>query len=140
MPALAPDCHPGYGSTLSCYLPQRLLEHLGRLASGDQMAVIDDHRRHRVDALLQIELLALADLGRVLVRGQDGAGSLHIEADLGHLASPWEVHRQWVTRLEEEMFLQGDKERAAGMPVSPLMDRHKTGITKSQVRENPDEI
>ena len=53
-------------------------------------------------------------------------------ADLGHLASPRGVHRQWVTLLEEEMFRQGDRERAAGYPVSPLMDRSKTGITKSQ--------
>jgi hypothetical protein len=34
----------------------------------------------------------------------------------------------------QEMFRQGDRERAADFPVSPLMDRHKTGITKSQVR------
>ena len=54
-------------------------------------------------------------------------------ADLGHLGSPREVHLKWVTLLEEEMFRQGDRERAAGYPVSPLMDRTKTGITKSQV-------
>ena len=29
----------------------------------------------------------------------------------------------WVKRLEEELFRQGDKERATKMPVSPLMDR-----------------
>ena len=29
----------------------------------------------------------------------------------------------WVKRLEEELFRQGDRERAAKMPVSPLMDR-----------------
>ena len=30
------------------------------------------------------------------------------------------------------MFLQGDRERALGQPVSPLMDRTKGGVTKSQ--------
>ena len=54
-------------------------------------------------------------------------------ADLGHLASPLEVHQMWVHRLEEEMFLQGDKERQRSLPISPLMDRSSgKGITKSQ--------
>ena len=54
-------------------------------------------------------------------------------ADIGHLASPREVHLRWVHRLEEEMFKQGDMERVNGLPISPLMDRLKgQGITKSQ--------
>ena len=27
-------------------------------------------------------------------------------ADLGHLAAEWDVHRRWVSVLEEEFFLQ----------------------------------
>ena len=54
-------------------------------------------------------------------------------ADLGHLSTARGTHQRWVTLLEEEMFRQGDRERAAGQPVSALMDRTKTGITKSQV-------
>eukprot|EP00891_Asterochloris_glomerata_P000667 jgi/Astpho2/667/e_gw1.00013.90.1_t len=54
-------------------------------------------------------------------------------ADVGHLAAPWAVHNRWVLGLEEEMFRQGDQERALRLPVSPLMDRSKSGITKSQV-------
>ena len=53
-------------------------------------------------------------------------------ADLGHLASAQHVHLRWVHLLEEEMFRQGDLEKARGYPVSPLMDRDKEGITKSQ--------
>ena len=53
-------------------------------------------------------------------------------ADLGHLASAEGVHLKWVGLLEEEMFRQGDKEKARGYPVSPLMDRDKAGITRSQ--------
>ena len=30
------------------------------------------------------------------------------------------------------MFRQGDKERELGQPISPLMDRAKGGVTKSQ--------
>ena len=53
-------------------------------------------------------------------------------ADIGHLASPLEVHLRWVKQLEEEMFQQGDQERLSDLPVSPLMDRNGQGITKSQ--------
>lgn len=31
------------------------------------------------------------------------------------------------------MFLQGDAERAAGVAISPLCDRSKAGVLKSQV-------
>ena len=53
-------------------------------------------------------------------------------SDLGHLASIEKVHRKWVEVLEEEMFRQGDRERELGYPISPLMNRDKGGITKSQ--------
>jgi len=54
-------------------------------------------------------------------------------ADLGHLASPREVHKVWVQHLEEEFFRQGDREKQNGLSVSPLMDRDKNGISMSQV-------
>ena len=40
---------------------------------------------------------------------------------------------RWLERLEEELFRQGDRERAAGLPISPLFDRTKQGVSKSQV-------
>ncbi|MEW5317249.1 MAG: hypothetical protein WDW38_008563 [Sanguina aurantia] len=54
-------------------------------------------------------------------------------ADLGHLSAPLHVHLRWVAALEEEFFRQGDAEKACMLPVSPLFDRTKPGITKSQV-------
>ena len=53
-------------------------------------------------------------------------------ADLGHWSSEWPVHRKWVQSLEEEFFRQGDSEQEAGIPISPLMDRSKGGVTTSQ--------
>lgn len=53
-------------------------------------------------------------------------------ADLGHLALHWDVHRQWVGRLEEEFFAQGDQERARDIPISFLMDRSKPECSKTQ--------
>jgi hypothetical protein len=43
-----------------------------------------------------------------------------------------QVNIRWVACLEEEFFNQGDREKAAGIPVSPLMDRDKPGVSKSQ--------
>ncbi|EFJ48255.1 3'5'-cyclic nucleotide phosphodiesterase, partial [Volvox carteri f. nagariensis] len=54
-------------------------------------------------------------------------------ADLGHLGEGFEVHKRWLSSLEEEFFRQGDKERQLGIPISPLFDRAKQGVSKSQV-------
>jgi len=53
-------------------------------------------------------------------------------ADLGHMGLSWEVHEKWVSRVEAEFFAQGDKEKAAGLPVSFLMDRNQPGCSKTQ--------
>ncbi|GLI61127.1 hypothetical protein VaNZ11_003402 [Volvox africanus] len=54
-------------------------------------------------------------------------------ADLGHLGEELEVHQRWLSSLEEEFFRQGDRERQLGIPISPLFDRSKQGVSKSQV-------
>jgi hypothetical protein len=54
-------------------------------------------------------------------------------SDLSHICSPLHMHQRWVSCLEEEMFQQGDMEKRFGMAPSPLCDREKGGITKSQV-------
>ncbi|GFR48408.1 hypothetical protein Agub_g10302 [Astrephomene gubernaculifera] len=54
-------------------------------------------------------------------------------ADLGHLGEEFEVHQRWLSALEEEFFRQGDMERQLGLPISPLFDRSKQGVSKSQV-------
>ncbi|KAG2447016.1 hypothetical protein HYH02_008169 [Chlamydomonas schloesseri] len=54
-------------------------------------------------------------------------------ADIGHLAGALPVHCRWLGVLEEEFFRQGDRERDLGLPISPLFDRAKQGVSKSQV-------
>ena len=57
-------------------------------------------------------------------------------ADVGHLVLPPRLHKAWVDRLQYEYFMQGDKEREAGLPVSALMDREKASkLSSSQVRQ-----
>ncbi|GIL46288.1 hypothetical protein Vafri_3305 [Volvox africanus] len=54
-------------------------------------------------------------------------------ADIGHLGEELEVHKRWLGVLEEEFFRQGDREREMGHSISPLFDRAKQGVSKSQV-------
>ena len=35
--------------------------------------------------------------------------------------------------MQEEFFLQGDQERARGLPISPFMDRERPRIRQSQI-------
>lgn len=44
-------------------------------------------------------------------------------ADISNPAKPHETALVWSKRLHEEWYLQGDKEREAGLPVTPIMDR-----------------
>jgi len=54
-------------------------------------------------------------------------------ADIGHVYCESNVHLRWVQKLEQEFFAQGDREAEMGaVQKSPLMDRDKAGITKSQ--------
>ena len=55
-------------------------------------------------------------------------------SDIGHVYCESNVHLRWVQKLEQEFFAQGDMEEEMGaIGKSPLMDREKAGITKSQV-------
>lgn len=54
-------------------------------------------------------------------------------ADLGHLTLSWEEHVPWVECLEQEFFIQGDKEKELGLELSFLMDREKPGLSQTQV-------
>ena len=54
-------------------------------------------------------------------------------ADLSNPTKPLEAYKLWVDRIMEEFFQQGDKERAAGMDISPMCDRYNATVEKSQV-------
>ncbi|XP_058063271.1 cAMP-specific 3',5'-cyclic phosphodiesterase, isoforms N/G [Anopheles bellator] len=54
-------------------------------------------------------------------------------ADLSNPTKPLPLYRRWVRRLMEEFFRQGDRERAAGMDVSPMCDRLSATVESSQV-------
>jgi hypothetical protein len=49
------------------------------------------------------------------------------------LSLAWHFLCRWVHCLEEEFYRQGDCEKKASLPISPLFDRTKPGVTKSQI-------
>src|SRR5581483_10754817 len=63
----------------SCRLAQCALEDLAGLPALDEISPVEDHRRYRMDAIAQIQLLALANLRRVLGGCQNLARALAIE-------------------------------------------------------------
>ncbi|KAK9815046.1 hypothetical protein WJX73_005831 [Symbiochloris irregularis] len=54
-------------------------------------------------------------------------------ADISNPLRPSALSSSWSKRIMEEFMLQGDRERAMGMPVSPLCDRETTDWKKSQL-------
>ncbi len=54
--------------------------------------------------------------------------------DLGHSFKGWDQHERWSGWVTEEFFLLGDREKAAGIAVSPLCDRQRdTNLPKNQL-------
>jgi len=54
-------------------------------------------------------------------------------ADLSASARPLPLALEWSSRLFEEFFKQGDKERAMGLDVTPMCDRESVDVPSAQV-------
>ena len=57
---------------------------------------------------------------------------IHI-ADLGHNCKNFNISIKWVKLLCEEFWMQGDKEREKGLPISFLCDRNNVDTPTSQI-------
>ena len=54
-------------------------------------------------------------------------------SDLSNPTKPLPLYKEWVGRLMEEYWAQGDKERGDGLDISPMCDRETANVEKSQV-------
>jgi 3',5'-cyclic-nucleotide phosphodiesterase len=54
-------------------------------------------------------------------------------ADISNCGRPEQLYLRWATKIAEEFFLQGDRERNLGNPVSPFMDRNVPSMAKGQI-------
>jgi len=61
------------------------------------------------------------------------AGFLLHAADVSNSAKTEELAIYWSSRVLSEFFLQGDKEKEMGLPISPLCDRDTVNVQESQI-------
>eukprot|EP00727_Mastigamoeba_balamuthi_P013893 m51a1_g9126 putative high affinity cgmp-specific 3 -cyclic phosphodiesterase 9a-like (149) ;mRNA; f:2749-3195 len=54
-------------------------------------------------------------------------------SDVNNIAKPAPVYAEWTSLVLQEFFMQGDREKEMGMPVSAFMDRTQPNVGKSQV-------
>jgi len=55
-------------------------------------------------------------------------------ADLSNTLKPWDIYTKWTSRVMEEFYAQGDRERRLGLPVSYAFDRtNPVPMTKFQL-------
>jgi hypothetical protein len=54
-------------------------------------------------------------------------------ADLNGPTKAKDLHLNWVTRLTDEFYMQGDEEAKKGLPISPYMNRKDPQLAKLQV-------
>ncbi|XP_061636613.1 cAMP-specific 3',5'-cyclic phosphodiesterase 4D-like isoform X3 [Phyllopteryx taeniolatus] len=95
------------------------------------------HMNFLADMKTMVETKKVTSLGVLLLdnysdRIQVLQNMVHC-ADLSNPTKPLELYRQWTDRIMVEFFTQGDRERAKGMEISPMCDKHNASIEKSQV-------
>ena len=54
-------------------------------------------------------------------------------ADISNCTRPHHLYVNWCNHITDEFYLQGDRERALGHPVSPFMDRYNPTVAKGQM-------
>jgi len=54
-------------------------------------------------------------------------------ADLSNSSRPFPIAHRWAEAVLEEFFVQGDREKAEGLPVSPMCSRDGTVLPASQI-------
>ena len=54
-------------------------------------------------------------------------------ADISNPAKPWSLCHHWADLVLNEFWLQGDRERKLGLPLSYLCDRYSVSAARSQV-------
>lgn len=54
-------------------------------------------------------------------------------ADISNCGRPEEIYLRWSSKIADEFYLQGDRERNLGIPCSPFMDRMQPAMAKGQI-------
>ena len=54
-------------------------------------------------------------------------------ADISNPVKPFNIYKKWASLVCEEFCLQGDREKAEGLEVSPMMDRDQMNLPNMQL-------
>jgi len=54
-------------------------------------------------------------------------------ADISNCGRPHKIYRRWGEKISDEFYMQGDRERQLGLPISPFMNRKDPTVAKSQI-------
>ncbi len=54
-------------------------------------------------------------------------------ADISNPYKPFNICARWADLVSQEFFTQGDKEKAGGMDISPMMDRNTSNLFNMQM-------
>jgi hypothetical protein len=54
-------------------------------------------------------------------------------ADISNTTKPFDIGKRWSDLVCEEFCLQGDREKAEGLEVSPMMDRDQINLPNMQL-------
>ena len=54
-------------------------------------------------------------------------------ADISNPYKPFNICSKWADLVSKEFFAQGDKEKAGGMDISPMMDRYTSNLYNMQM-------
>jgi cAMP-specific phosphodiesterase 4 len=79
------------------------------------------------------KLVCSADVNKNFDNQQDVLSWCIHACDVSNPSKPTPVYDNWVKRVFDEFFNQGDMEKKAGLAVSPLCDRNTVDISKSQI-------
>eukprot|EP01002_Notosolenus_urceolatus_P014093 NODE_524_length_2000_cov_59.356740_g418_i0.p1 GENE.NODE_524_length_2000_cov_59.356740_g418_i0~~NODE_524_length_2000_cov_59.356740_g418_i0.p1 ORF type:complete len:603 (-),score=193.63 NODE_524_length_2000_cov_59.356740_g418_i0:192-1979(-) len=54
-------------------------------------------------------------------------------ADISNCGRPEHLYLKWASKIADEFFMQGDREKNLGLPISPFMDRSQPSMAKGQI-------
>lgn len=55
-------------------------------------------------------------------------------ADMCNVCRPFDIAKKWAVRVSMEFFVQGNRERAVGLPVTPICDVQRQSVVNLQKR------
>ena len=73
------------------------------------------------------------DANKLFDAQQEVLNMLIHSADISNPAKPSKISQQWIDKVYEEFFRQGDLEKSMGIPISMMCDRLSTNVNQAMI-------